>query len=372
MVVTNDTNHEKYMKRALKLASYALGRTSPNPLVGAVIVKNGEIIGEGYHKKAGTSHAEIVALNAANKDEVKDATMYVTLEPCSHYGKTPPCAKAIIEAGIKEVVIATLDPNPKVAGRGLKMLQEAGISTIVGVLEKEALIQNEVFFKYITTKLPFVCMKYAMTLDGKIATHTGDSKWISNEESRKYVHHLRNIYDGILVGIGTVLSDNPMLNTRLDDIDKKDPIRIVVDGKLDLPLDSNIVKTSSEQETMVFTSTIRDQEKANFLINAGIKLIEVSGKPDELNMSEVFNILGELGVTSVLVEGGAQINASLLKHKLVDKILCFVAPKIVGGVAPTPIEGEGIALMKDAYQLDSIEIEQIGNDTLIKAYTRWW
>lgn len=371
MVTSKSTIHEQYMKKALQLASRALGRTSPNPLVGAVIVKNGNIISEGYHKKAGTPHAEIHALNAADKDEVKGATMYVTLEPCSHYGKTPPCTKAIIEAGIKEVVIATLDPNPKVAGRGLKILEEAGIKTTVGVLEKEALIQNEVFLKYITRKLPFVCMKYAMTLDGKIATSTGDSRWISNEQSREYVHHLRNIYDGILVGIGTVLTDDPMLNTRLDDIDKKDPIRIIIDGKLELPHDSNIVKTSGEQETIVFTTSIKNQEKALYLTNAGMKLIEVGGLPDELNMLEVFSKLGDLGITSVLVEGGAQINASLLKHKLVDKILCFVAPKIVGGVAPTPITGAGIPLMKDAYRLESIEIEKIGNDTLIKAYTGW-
>lgn len=364
-------NHEKYMQRALELAKCALGRTSPNPVVGAVIVKEGKIIGEGYHKKAGSHHAEIEALNSADHNEVKGATMYVTLEPCSHYGKTPPCAEAIIEAGIKEVVVATLDPNPKVAGRGIKMLEEAGIKTIVGVLEQEALIQNEVFFKYITTGLPFVCMKYAMTLDGKIATYTGDSKWISNEDSRYYVHQLRNIYDGILVGIGTVLSDNPRLNTRLDIADKKDPVRIIIDGNLELPLDSCVVKTSNEQKTIVFTSTKRNQEKADELSKAGIKVIEVSGEPDDLNLSEVLTKLGELGITSVLVEGGAEINASLLKHKLVDKILCFVAPKIVGGVAPSPVKGEGIALMKDAFEFNSVEIEKIGNDILIKAYTGW-
>ncbi|HZK43576.1 MAG TPA: bifunctional diaminohydroxyphosphoribosylaminopyrimidine deaminase/5-amino-6-(5-phosphoribosylamino)uracil reductase RibD [Syntrophomonadaceae bacterium] len=362
--------HEKYMYRALELAGRALGRTNPNPLVGAVIVKNGLIIGEGYHQKAGTPHAEIHALEEAGS-EARDATMYVTLEPCSHYGKTPPCAEAIVASGIQEVVIATLDQNPKVAGRGLKILQKAGIKTTVGILEEKAKVQNEVFFKYINTKLPFVCMKYAMTLDGKIATHTGNSRWVSNEESRKYVHQLRNVYDAILVGIGTVLLDNPMLNTRLDLPDKKDPIRVIIDGALEIPLDSNIVKTAHSQKTIIFTATIKNKNKAKQLSDAGIELIEISGKLDCLNVTEVLNKLGEFGITSILVEGGAQINASFMQDKLVDKVLCFIAPKIVGGIAPSPVTGQGVNLMQDAYLLESIEIEKIGNDTLIKAYTGW-
>ncbi len=361
---------EKYMQRALDLAGLALGRTSPNPVVGAVIVKNGQIIGEGYHQKAGTPHAEVHALNAAGS-VARGGVMYVTLEPCSHYGKTPPCAEAIVKSGIKEVVIATLDPNPKVAGRGIKILQQAGITTRVGIMEKEALAQNEVFFKYITTKRPFICLKYAMTLDGKIATYQGDSKWISNEESRQYVHQLRNIYDAILVGIGTVLADNPTLNTRLDIPDLKDPVRIIIDGMLDIPLASNIVKTSSKQKTIIFTAVRGNNEKVGKLLEAGIELINIRGEPHKLNILEIVNKLGEKGVTSLLVEGGTQINASFLENKLVDKILCFIAPKIVGGIAPSPVTGSGVALMQDAYQLGNVQVQKIGNDTLIKAYTGW-
>ena len=361
---------EKYMARALEIANMAAGRTSPNPLVGAVIVKNGQIVGEGYHKKAGTPHAEIHALNAA-QGEVQGATMYVTLEPCSHYGKTPPCAEALVKSGIKEVVVATLDPNPKVAGQGIEILQHAGIKTRIGIMEKEAQAQNEVFFKYIITRLPFVCIKYAMTLDGKIATYTGDSKWISNEESRQYVHQLRNTYDAILVGIGTVLADNPMLNTRLGIPEPKDPIRIVIDGNLDIPLTSNIVQTSKKQKTIIFTAKTGNEEKLNYLIEAGIEIVTVNGDSQNLDLKAVLAQLGSRGITSLLVEGGAQINASFLENELVDKILCFIAPKIVGGMAPSPVAGQGVAVMKNAYQFSKVEIEKIGDDTLIKAYARW-
>lgn len=361
---------EKYMKRALELAGMAAGRTSPNPLVGAVIVKDGNIVGEGYHQKAGTPHAEIHALITAQGRAI-GATMYVTLEPCSHFGSTPPCAQAIVESGIQEVVVATLDPNPKVAGRGIEILQNAGIRTRIGLMEKEACTQNEIFLKYITTGLPFVCMKYAMTLDGKIATYTGDSKWISNAESREYVHQLRNVYDAILVGIGTVLADNPNLNTRLNIPQPKDPIRVVIDGDLDIPLNSDIVKSSRQQKTILFTSIKSSNEKAALLSKNDIEIIRVSGEPTQIDLKEVINKLGSKGITSLLVEGGAQINASFLDNKLADKLLCFIAPKIVGGVAPSPVAGQGVAFMKNAYQFDEVNVKTIGNDTLIEAYTRW-
>ncbi len=363
-------NDDYYMDRALELARKGMGRTSPNPMVGAVIVNHGEIVGEGYHRKAGGLHAEIHALNAA-KLKARGSKMYVTLEPCSHYGRTPPCTEAIVQAGVKEVIVATLDPNPQVAGRGIKFLQAAGIETSVGIKEKEAKKQNEVFFKYITRKIPFICMKYAMTLDGKIATRSGDAKWISNEKSRNYVHELRNIYDAILVGIGTVIADNPTLNTRLDMVDIKNPIRIIIDGKLEIPLDSNIVQTSKLQKTIIFTSGGYKQEKATNLIQAGIKVIPVAGQVDKLDMNEVVVKLGDMGISSVLVEGGAQINASFLENKLADKILSFIAPKIVGGRAPSPVTGQGVNLMRDAYEFELIEVDRFGNDILIKAYTGW-
>ncbi len=361
---------EKYMQRALELATKGLGRTSPNPVVGALIVNNGQIVGEGYHRRAGTLHAEIHALNAANS-KAQGAKMYVTLEPCSHYGQTPPCTEAIIRAGINEVIVATLDPNPKVAGRGIRVLQEAGITTRVGIKEDEAKTLNEVFFKYITSEKPFVCMKYAMTLDGKIATFSGDSRWISNARSRNYVHQLRNTYDAILVGIGTVLADNPTLNTRLDTEDVKDPIRIIIDGGLDIPLNSNIVQTSKSQKTIIFTVEEYRMQKAKELKNAGIEIVGVSGKEDNININMVVNKLGEMGITSLLVEGGAQINASFIENRLVDKLLCFLAPKIVGGIAPSPITGQGVKLMRDAYEFQKIDLVQIDNDILITAYTGW-
>lgn len=361
---------QKYMQRALELASKGLGKTSPNPVVGAVIVKDDEIVGEGYHQKAGSNHAEINALNIA-KEKAKGAKMYVTLEPCSHYGKTPPCADAIINAGMKEVIVATLDPNPQVKGLGIKKLQEAGIITRVGIMEKEALRQNEVFFKYITTKMPFVCMKYAMTLDGKIATYTGDSKWISNENSRHYVHNLRNNYDAILVGIGTVLADNPRLNTRLDLPDKKDPIRVIIDGNLEIPTNSNIIHSCPEQRTIIFTNENYDREKADILRKAGAEIVGINSNPDNLDLRIILKELGEIGITSILVEGGAKINASFIENKLADKILCFIAPKIVGGVAPSPITGQGVKLMQDAHELGQVEIKLIDNDILITTYTGW-
>ncbi|SHH19329.1 diaminohydroxyphosphoribosylaminopyrimidine deaminase [Thermosyntropha lipolytica DSM 11003] len=359
-----------YMQRALNLAAKALGRTSPNPVVGAVIVKEGQIVGEGYHKKAGTPHAEIHALKQAG-EKAKGATMYVTLEPCSHYGRTPPCAYALIEAGIKKVVMATLDPNPKVAGRGKKILEEAGVETVVGVLEEEAKRINEVFFKHITTGLPFVSLKYAMTMDGKIATLAGDSRWISGEESRSYVHKLRNIYDGIMVGINTVLKDDPMLNCRLDTEEKRDPVRIIIDGTLMLPLDSNIVKTAHQQRTIVITALSAEEEKCRELEKNNIEILKVAGEPDHLDLVEAFKMLLMEDICSILVEGGARLNASLLEHRLVDKVYCFLAPKITGGTGITPVEGKGVDFMKDAYTLKIAEYRRLDEDILVVAYTGW-
>lgn len=361
----------RYMKRALELAKKGMGRTSPNPMVGAVIVKNGEVIGEGYHRKAGTPHAEIHALNTAGQ-EARSSTIYVNLEPCSHYGRTPPCADALVKAGISRAVIAMLDPNPQVCGKGLQILKDAGIETEVGILEKEALNLNEVFLKYIKSKMPFVSLKTAMTLDGKIASRTGDSRWISSSASRTYVHSLRNVYDGIMVGIGTVLADDPILNTRLDTGDKRDPVRIIVDGKLELPLESKIAKSSKEQKTIVFTSTISNQEKAAQLQSAGIEIIELGGDPEKLAVEKALVFLGKMGICSIMLEGGSELNAYMIEHKLLNKVYWFIAPKIIGGKnSPSPIAGQGIELMKDALCLESIDIQRIQDDILITAYTGW-
>jgi diaminohydroxyphosphoribosylaminopyrimidine deaminase/5-amino-6-(5-phosphoribosylamino)uracil reductase len=362
---------EQYMQRALDLAALALGRTSPNPVVGAVVVKDGLIVGEGYHQKAGTPHAEINALLQAG-EHARGADIYVTLEPCSHYGKTPPCVNALIEAGVKRVVAAVLDPNPLVSGQGMNILKQAGIQTQVGVLEQSARRLNEAFFKYITTKRPFVALKTAITMDGKIATCQGSSRWITGEEARRYVHRLRNQFDGIMVGIGTVLADDPLLNTRLDNEETQDPVRIIVDGQLSLPLDSQIVKTSYKQSTLVYTSHTADENREAALKEKGVEVIRIDGCQDNLNLDQLMGDLGQRQLISVLVEGGAGLNASLLEQRLIDKIYWFIAPKMVGGInAPGPIAGAGVHTMDEALLLHDMRVQQIGADLLIEAYTRW-
>lgn len=364
----NDEDN-RFMQRALELADKARGRTSPNPLVGAVIVKDGKVLGEGYHRQAGTPHAEIHALNDAGAQDIEGATMYVTLEPCSHYGRTPPCADALVRAGLGRVVIATLDSNPLVAGKGRKILEEAGIKTAVGLLEEQALQLNEVFFKYIQTGKPFVSLKVAMTLDGKIASFSGDSRWITGEAARNYVHQLRNSHDAIMVGIGTVLADDPQLNTRLDTEDQRNPVRIIIDGQLDIPLESKIVKTAGEQRTMVFTSSNHDKGKAGVLKAWGLEIVEIGEETSCLPLESIMGKLGKIGICSLLLEGGAQINAYMLKHNLVDKVYWFIAPKIIGGKnAPSPVAGHGIEYMNQAIKLNKVEIKSFADDLCMVGY----
>lgn len=361
---------EVFMQRALELALKAQGRTSPNPIVGAVVVKDGNIIGEGYHQRAGTPHAEVHALAAAG-ETARGATMYVTLEPCSHYGKTPPCARAVAEAGLKRVVVAVLDPNPLVQGRGLEILNQAGIKTTVGVMEAQARRINEFFFKYITTGRPFVTLKMAMTLDGKVATATGDSKWISNEASRRYVHELRNTYDAVMVGIGTVLKDDPRLNTRLEGTDTRDPIRVIIDSGLDIPLDSQIVQSAPKQPTIVFCGSDSSAVKAGRLEKQGIKIMPLESQSDQIPLHTVFDLLGKMNICSVLVEGGGTINGSIIDHHLADKVHWFIAPKIAGGSsAPSPVGGKGVEQMSAACQIADVDLKMFGDDVLITGYIR--
>lgn len=357
-----------YMRKALDLAKLALGRTSPNPVVGAVIVKDGQIVGEGYHQKAGTPHAEIHALRQAG-EQAAGATVYVTLEPCSHFGRTPPCADALIKAGVQKVVIACLDPNPQVAGQGAQKLMDAGIEVELGIMQAEALLVNEAFFKYIQTGQPFVAIKTAMTLDGKIASKTGDSRWITSPDARAYVHQLRNTYDAIMVGIGTVLHDDPRLNTRLEIEDTRDPVRVIIDSQLDLPVNSQIVRTSREQRSMVFCSSQADIQKQTNLEKAGCEIIRLDHAGAFLPLNRILYYLGSQGICSLLVEGGGQINASLLEGQLVDKVYSFIAPKIIGGNdAPSPVGGQGLSLMKEAWELRSIDIKRFAKDILITGY----
>lgn len=370
--VTHTATDEQYMQRALDLAAQARGRTNPNPMVGAVIVRDGQVVGEGYHHQAGTPHAEIHALDQAGA-QARGATLYVTLEPCSHFGRTPPCADAVIRAGIGKVFIATLDPNPRVAGDGLKKLTEVGIEVEVGVLEPEARRLNQVFFKYIQTGLPYVALKTAMTLDGKIATRSGDSRWVTVESSRRFVHQLRNTHDAILAGIGTVLKDDPRLNTRLEAEDIKDPVRIIIDGALQLPLHSNIAQTADRQRTLLFCSNKSDPRRQLKLETQGLEVISLACDPDLIPLETVLEILGDMGICSLLVEGGGEVNAYLLEHNLIDKCYWFVAPKIVGGrSAPSPVGGQGQALMGDAKELQSIELQRFDRDILITGYFKEW
>ena len=356
------------MERALKLAQKGIGYTNPNPLVGAVIVKNGRVIGEGYHKLYGGNHAEINAFENASED-VAGATMYVTLEPCSHYGKTPPCAKAIVEKGIKKVVIGLKDPNPLVAGRGIRILQENGIEVVSGVLEEEGKKLNEIFLKYITTKLPFCIMKTAMTLDGKIASCTGDSKWITGALSRKYVHELRHKVSGIMVGIGTVLSDDPMLTTRLNNEIGMDPIRIIIDSSAKIPLEAKVLNLNSKARTIIASTERADVKKIKALEEKGAEVIITPIKDNGVDLNFLMKILGEEKIDSILLEGGSKINYTALKEGIVDKVNAFISPKIIGGnKAKTPVGGEGIEYMRNAIPLNNIEIHRFENDIMIEGY----
>ena len=354
---------EKFMAEALRIAKNAQGRTSPNPLVGAVIVKDGRIIAEGWHRKAGTPHAEIHALNMAG-ELAKNSTMYVTLEPCSHYGRTPPCANKIVDAGIKKVVVAMQDPNPLVAGRGVEILRAAGIEVEVGILEDDARRLNEVFLKYITKKIPFVTAKFACSLDGKIATASGQSQWISCEESRKFVHKLRDINDGIMVGIGTVLADNPSLTTRLDG--GKNPVRIIVDSKARTPLDSKFLNDGAAKNIIAVTANA-PLEKISALKNLGAEII-IAGE-SQVDLKILMQELASREITSVLLEGGGTLNFSMFRAGLIDKVFAFIAPKVIGGKnALTPVEGAGVENLFDAAQLEDLTAEKIGTDILICGY----
>ncbi len=364
---------EDYMRQALQLARKGEGKVSPNPMVGCVAVKDGAVIAAGCHEKYGGFHAERNALLNC-KEDPEGAELYVTLEPCCHYGKTPPCAEIIIEKKIKKVYVGCLDSNPKVAGNGVRILREHGIAVETGILEQECRDLNEVFFHYMETKTPFLAMKYAMTLDGKIACETGDSKWVTGEDSRNYVQRLRNRYRGIMAGIGTVLADDPMLNCRMEG--GRNPVRIICDSRLRIPQGSQIVKTASEIETIVAWSPNRAlawreqgidktlEEKKQALECSGVILLEVPPKENgELDLSHLLRQLGERGVDSILLEGGGTLNASALTENLVQRVYAFIAPKLVAGAnAKSPIEGAGIPRMKDAVALEDVEVMRFGDD----------
>jgi len=359
------TNEDiKFMKIALKLAEKAKGDTTPNPLVGAVIIKNGEIIGKGYHKKAGTPHAEIHALNAAG-NKAQGATLYITLEPCCHTGKTPPCVNEIIKQKISRVVIAMSDPNPLVNGKGIKILEDSGIQVTAGLLENQAKAMNEIFIKYITTKLPFVTLKAATTIDGKICTKTGDSKWITNEQSRQYVHKLRYYHDAILVGINTIIADNPYLTCRLKNKPIVCPLRIILDSTLKIDLLTNVLQDKYKEKTIIATTERASSDKVKQLRELGINII-IAGST-KVDITELFNILGKMEITSLLIEGGSTVYTSIIEENLIDKIILFIAPKIIGGKnALTLIEGDGQEFMNNAINFELRKICKYDDDIMLE------
>ena len=367
---------EKYMRRAIELAKKGSGHVNPNPLVGAVIVRDGEIIGEGYHECYGQLHAERNAIANAKKrgNSLEGSTIYVTLEPCCHYGKTPPCTEAIIEEKIARVVVGSDDPNPLVSGKGFQMLREKGIEVIPHFLKEECDAMNHVFFHYIRTGTPYVAMKYAMTMDGKIACYTGDSKWVTGDESRAHVQTLRNHYKGIMAGIGTVLADDPMLNCRIEG--GRDPIRIITDSHLRIPMDSQLVRTAGQQPLIVACLPDADEEKAAQLQEKGVEVLRIPGvttaditeeQKEVISLPVLMKELGSRKIDGILLEGGGQLNESALQAGIVDRIYCYIAPKIFGGAqAKTPVEGQGLTRAADAWQFNRIGMQEFGQDILLE------
>ncbi len=354
------------MRQVLNLARRGAGHTSPNPLVGAVVVRGEEAVGTGYHQVAGGPHAEVIALDKAG-ERARGASLYVNLEPCSHQGRTPPCTKLIITSGVGRVVSAMEDPNPKVSGRGFQLLREAGIQVKTGVLEQEARRLNEAYIKHITTGYPLVAVKTALTLDGKIATRTGDSRWITGEKSRRYVHRLRGQFDAVMIGIGTVLADNPLLTTRFGE--GRDALRIVVDSKARLPLGAGLINSSPTASAILATTELADPDRCRRLKEQGVNILTLPSREKRVDLRALFEKLGKRGVTSVLVEGGGRLNYSLLEQGLVDKLLLFVAPIIFGGKdAPTAFNGSGIDRIADAWRFEQVELKRLQQDLLVIGY----
>jgi len=361
-------NNSIFMKKALRLASKGRGRTSPNPMVGAVIVKGGKVIAEDYHRRSGTPHAEILALRKAGKLP-KGATLYINLEPCCHTDKkTPPCTNAIIESGLEKVVIAMIDPNPKVAGKGIRALKSAGIEVEVGLMETEAKRLNETFTKFITKREPFVILKAAQSLDGKIATASGKSKWITGDKARQYVHKLRNEVDAVMVGIGTVIADDPSLGCRVRG--GRNPYRIIVDSSFRIPLNAKVL-THDDQKTIIATTKISDRGKNNSTIKMGHKVLTVKGNEGKVDLKSLMKELGRLEITSVMIEGGSSLNASALSSGIVDKVIFFCAPKIIGGVDAVPsVGGLSPASLKNIVKVKDLQVKKVGDDFLFEGYIR--
>ncbi len=361
---------DRYMWMALDLARQGRGRTNPNPMVGAVIVQGTEVVGSGYHKAAGTAHAEIIALEKAG-EKAAGATLFINLEPCNHHGRTGPCTEAIIKAGIGRVVIAMQDPNPRVSGRGTARLQEAGIKVREGVLEQKARHLNETYIKYITAKLPYVSVKVAMSLDGKIATPSGESHWITGEKARQFVHRLRDHTDVIMVGIETVIKDNPRLTTRLESGAGHDPVRVIVDSSARLSLDAKVIESGSTAKTILAVTAKAPKDKCRALKAKGVEVMELPEDSGRVDLKALMKELAARELSAVLVEGGGTLNYSMLEQGLIDKLFIFVAPLIIGGKeSPTAFSGSGIPALERAWAVEDVELKQFDRDLLVIGYPK--
>jgi len=361
----DDDLDRRYMRLALRLAFKAAGRTSPNPMVGAVLVRKREIIATGYHQCAGSDHAEIVALNRAGK-RARGATLYLNLEPCNHEGNTPPCTVSLIRSGVKRVVAGMVDPNPLVSGKGIRRLRRAGIQVHVGTLKTECQRLNEAFKKYITQHLPFVILKLAASLDGKIATSKGDSQWITGVASRNYVHRLRNQVDAVLVGVGTVLADDPRLTCRIPG--GRDPWRVILDGHLRIPLSAHLLRQRDPEKTIIISSSRAPIKKIKAIHDCGAQVWNFPWRKGGIPFASILKRLSQMGLLSVMVEGGPITAARALRERAVDKILFFYAPKIIGGEGRTMIEALGIRTIIQSKGIKDVEIKRFERDYLVSGY----
>jgi len=365
--MTAPTRDEELMARALDLAAGADYRTSPNPMVGALVVRGGEVIGRGAHLRAGEPHAEVHALREAG-DGARGADLYVTQEPCTHHGRTPPCADAVIAAGVRRVVVGMRDPNPKVDGRGVAALRAAGITVVEGVLQDRVRRLNEFFVKHATTGLPFVTAKFAMSLDGRIATHSGESKWITSDEARAMVHRLRHMHDAILVGANTVLRDDPNLTTRLPEGGGRSPLRVVVDSRLRVPLEARIFEQGSGS-VLVATSDRARGDRLHEFEKRGVPVVVLPAVHGRVGLMDLLRHLGGREVISLLVEGGSSMHGSAFDQRLVDKVYALVAPRIIGGIeAPGAVGGRGVDHLDEATQLHDVDVERCGPDLVVSGY----
>jgi len=361
-----------YMRRALELAEKGRGRTSPNPMVGALLVKNGRVVGEGYHRKAGLPHAEIEALRRAGNN-ARGADLYVNLEPCCHFGKTPPCTEAILSSGVRKVIVGMRDPNRLVSGKGFRQLKKNGVQVVTGPLRKECERLNEVFIKFVQTGNPFVMLKTAVSLDGKIATSKGESQWITGAKAREKVHQIRNEMDAIVAGAGTIVKDNPFLTTRLGKKSAvvKHPVRVILDNEFLVPLKSNVFKNADTQRVIYATAKNLPASRKKQLTRRGIEILILKENKGKVDLQHLMRALGDRDITSVLIEGGGEVNASALSAGIVDKVMVFIAPILIGGKdAPGPLGGKGIRYLKSAFKIKNMTVNQIGNDFLLEGYVQ--